>query len=377
MKKAILSSCLAVLFNLSLYADYTPSTTIFQSNVKVLDDATTTNIDEGILVVGKNIFLPASSFDEDTYYGYSGYGAGNIFLGCPGGWSSSTKSILMGSGYFSGAINSILMGNGYSSSTSSILMGNGYLYGENSILMGTASCYSSNKSIIAGNSTVGDLTDSIALGGGFISSAYRSIICSSNSSSISYLNNSIAMLNNTSIYNVSDSILFGAITANYAGASSSFFMGTMNIDNDKYYRPRNTFMMGTNLSIVPSFDYNYENNYIDNIFSFGKGNITTVPASYLIGEGLKTEFAYSLVIGRYNLSESNNLENWADPLNSLEDTDPVFVVGNGTSNASRSNAFTVRRNGNTEVAGEVKAQKFITTVGSGGIPMGEFGRPTN
>jgi hypothetical protein len=47
-----------------------------------------------------------------------------------------------------------------------------------------------------------------------------------------------------------------------------------------------------------------------------------------------------VAIGRYNDTTSTFLNTWAG-------TDPVFVIGNGTSNTNRQNAMTVLKNGKT------------------------------
>jgi hypothetical protein len=75
----------------------------------------------------------------------------------------------------------------------------------------------------------------------------------------------------------------------------------------------------------------------------------------------------STVIGRNSVDEGDE-DTWVE-------TDPLFVVGNGTGNPSDSaevrnrNAFTVRKNGNVEVAGT------ITLPRQGDVLMGEFGNP--
>jgi len=55
----------------------------------------------------------------------------------------------------------------------------------------------------------------------------------------------------------------------------------------------------------------------------------------------------SLTIGQFNDSiAGSNPTSWVD-------TDPVFVIGNGTDDVNRSNAFVVNKNGNTIISGEV------------------------
>ena len=63
--------------------------------------------------------------------------------------------------------------------------------------------------------------------------------------------------------------------------------------------------------------------------------------------GYETDaYAYcSTVLGRFNVVEGDS--------NSWNSTDPLFVVGNGSSSTARNNAFTVLKNGNTNIDGEV------------------------
>jgi hypothetical protein len=68
-----------------------------------------------------------------------------------------------------------------------------------------------------------------------------------------------------------------------------------------------------------------------------------------------------MTIGRFNLVEGS-FDTWVA-------TDPIFVIGNGTSSTSRSNALVVRKNGDVEIAGKVTMPR------QGDISMGVFGTP--
>ncbi len=60
----------------------------------------------------------------------------------------------------------------------------------------------------------------------------------------------------------------------------------------------------------------------------------------------------SLSIGRYNdtlVATENTANGW--PLPVFASTSPAFIIGNGSSDATRSNAFVVRYNGNAVLAG--------------------------
>ncbi len=82
-------------------------------------------------------------------------------------------------------------------------------------------------------------------------------------------------------------------------------------------------------------------------YSFAFGNANTASGNYSTVTGYTcTAQAYaSLVLGRYNIVEGTT-DSWVD-------TEPVLVVGNGTSTSSRSNAFTLLKNGSLTIAGSL------------------------
>jgi len=73
--------------------------------------------------------------------------------------------------------------------------------------------------------------------------------------------------------------------------------------------------------------------------SFAIGASAEASGNYAsaIGRGSKAESSYSTVIGRYNFGGGNN-SSWIE-------SDPLFEIGNGTSDSNRSNALTVYKNG--------------------------------
>jgi hypothetical protein len=96
---------------------------------------------------------------------------------------------------------------------------------------------------------------------------------------------------------------------------------------------------------------------------------STVTGDYSSAFGYTESQSYiGMTLGRHNVVEGN-LTGWVA-------TDPIFVIGNGTSTSNRSNAFVVRKNGNVEISGDVvvtgTSSKF-TLPRQGDILMGEFG----
>lgn len=84
------------------------------------------------------------------------------------------------------------------------------------------------------------------------------------------------------------------------------------------------------------------------------GDFSTAMGSHSVASGLRStalgntstaQAVDSVVIGRYNIISGNKTA-WVD-------TDPLFVIGNGTNNAVRSNALTVLKNGKTGIGTDV------------------------
>lgn len=80
-------------------------------------------------------------------------------------------------------------------------------------------------------------------------------------------------------------------------------------------------------------------NYADSAYSFaaGYGNSVVGHNAYALGELLTAQSANSFVIGTYNVVSGDRVD-WVS-------TDPLFIIGNGTSSSLRSNAMTVTKNG--------------------------------
>lgn len=88
--------------------------------------------------------------------------------------------------------------------------------------------------------------------------------------------------------------------------------------------------------------------------SVAMNSVTTASGSVSTAMGYHTTAqAYgSVVIGKYNVI-SGTPGSWVD-------SEPLFVIGNGTSDAARSNVMLVRKDGDTEIYGQV----YVQTSGS-------------
>jgi hypothetical protein len=77
-------------------------------------------------------------------------------------------------------------------------------------------------------------------------------------------------------------------------------------------------------------------------FAGGYGAISSATYANAFGRSVTANSFSSFVIGQFNSSGTYNATTWIA-------TDPLFVVGNGTSTVATSNALTVLKNGNTGI----------------------------
>lgn len=111
--------------------------------------------------------------------------------------------------------------------------------------------------------------------------------------------------------------------------------------------------------------------------STAMGNQTNATGSYSTSMGFLTNARpyASLVIGRYNDSVStSSLTTWVS-------TDPVFMIGNGSSTINPNNAFVVYKNGETIIDGKLTLNSGLTQSGkltlNGELALnGELTRPS-
>ena len=150
----------------------------------------------------------------------------------------------------------------------------------------------------------------------------------------------------------------GTINVTYIGSTLSFTVGTAEIKTITYggleytvtYNGSDTFTF-TNPRPRYSADIyiTYNTVIIAPYYDFGTratGTYTGTGASSLVlGRDLNAKYENELVIGQYNrITPSGTVK--------------AFVIGNGTSNTSRSDAFTVDVDGNVEAAGAAKASSY-------------------
>ncbi|WP_395744071.1 beta strand repeat-containing protein [Prosthecobacter sp.] len=84
----------------------------------------------------------------------------------------------------------------------------------------------------------------------------------------------------------------------------------------------------------------------ENTVSIGAGSYASSVNSIAIGRSVTTDRWGQVVIGAFNVFTTNYT-------NTPQPTDQIFVVGNGTADDARSNAFVIKRNGDVDVSGEL------------------------
>ncbi len=82
------------------------------------------------------------------------------------------------------------------------------------------------------------------------------------------------------------------------------------------------------------------------------GGYAKADLSMALGYGTVANSYASLVLGRYNYDQTGNTDEQVSPVNWVY-TDPILVVGNGTSNEDRNNALILYKNGDLTISGNI------------------------
>lgn len=137
------------------------------------------------------------------------------------------------------------------------------------------------------------------------------------------------------------------VTGNYnnIGADDSYLLGTncLVLGSNNFAVGTLTFINGGAYNIAMGYQANIGKDAPQNCVAIGKdAQITTndgyIMSGYSMGEGTKVNTHNAMAIGRYNTLMTR-------ASSSSSNTGPGFVVGNGSTNSSRSNAFRVNFNG--------------------------------
>jgi len=100
--------------------------------------------------------------------------------------------------------------------------------------------------------------------------------------------------------------------------------------------------------------------------AFATGDSTKAAGlnSFTSGKGTISNSFAAVVLGRYNDTTLMTNPGW------FVSTDPAFIIGNGTSNTNRKNAFIVLQNGNTGIAMADPQHKLDIAGGNGRVESG-------
>ncbi|MDD3045131.1 MAG: tail fiber domain-containing protein [Candidatus Delongbacteria bacterium] len=218
------------------------------------------------------------------------------------------------------------------------------------------------------------ITDPDSVGQASFASGYQSQASGKYASAIGYM--SVASGDNS----------FASGTESVSGGSNSFAIGykaeatgspSFSIGNVSKATGNSSFSMGVGCTASGGNSIAF-----GSLFTEASGDLSTAIGfgskaegwySTAIGQGVRatgdfstamnimtTSQAYnSFVIGRYNKLEGD-LTTWVD-------TDPLFVVGNGSADYTRSNAFEVKKNGNTLVSGTLSVYDEVYVKGDEAI----------
>lgn len=118
----------------------------------------------------------------------------------------------------------------------------------------------------------------------------------------------------------------------------------------------NSCIIGTGTNFMqPAFNTNLGQARADYSMCFGTNVVATGQYATAMGYNTEAQSFKSFVIGTYNVV-SGSTGSWVG-------TEPLFIIGNGTSNADRNNAITVLKNGNVGIG--TTTPEFLMDVKSG------------
>ena len=193
-------------------------------------------------------------------------------------------------------------------------------FGDFSSAMGEGTTASGNRTLASGYSTTASGNRSTAMGNTTTANGYSSTAMGNGTTASG--NSSTAMGNGTTASGV-NSIAMGNSTTASGVNSTAIGNGTTASGNT----------------------------------SAAMGNGTTAFGTYSTAMGLNTTASdfVSLVIGQHNLSGSSVTSSATE----FDTANTAFVIGNGTNDSNKSDAFKVMFNGNTTATGSVTATSFI------------------
>jgi hypothetical protein len=240
-----------------------------------------------------------------------GVGGGEYDYGNPAVWDYDSLGFFS----FAGGFNNLALGN------SSVALG-GYnqARGEFSIALGNTNIASGNYSFAAGIVAVASRYGAVAIGQG-----------------AKALNDNATAIGNYVEASGNSSLATGYITKASGFSSTSTGHYT---EASGYF----SFAGGSESKSLGLYSIAIGNKNIalgSNSVAFGSSTKANADHATAIGLSSVANAMNSFVIGRYNDTiAGSNLNSWVP-------SDPLFLIGNGTSNTNRKNAMTMLKNGNT------------------------------
>lgn len=234
--------------------------------------------------------------------------------------------------------------------------------GESSIALGANSLASGSNSFAVGNTAIADATDAVAIG----------------KTAVANGEGAFSIGNNSNASN-KGSMAFGK--GNISSGENSLAIGNNTISNNTYatamgFATIATGMYAMSLGHASIAGGNYSNAFgftntasADFSLAMGNGNFTTGQRSVAFGTSLTSSSFAEIAVGANNESyTANSTTDW-------NENDRLFVVGNGPTSSSRSNALTILKSGNTgigtsspseklEVNGKIKASNIQLSNGA-------------
>jgi hypothetical protein len=213
-------------------------------------------------------------------------------------------------------------------------------YGDGSAAFGFSAIAADHRSFAVGVDSIANAYASVALGSGAYAEAP----------------NSSALGGGASAYGeFSSAVGIGAV----AFGSQSFAAGP-----DSYANGFSSVALGTGLAngaystAMPAAEAN------GNVSgAMGDGSRTEGFSSIALGRDVIAQGLNQIAVGQFNLASGTPHNNWSE-VNAWDPNDEIFIVGNGQSNSTRSNALTIKKNASTGIgAGIVTTTASQTVVG--------------
>tara|TARA_B110001452_G_scaffold94702_1_gene78234 strand:- start:503 stop:2809 length:2307 start_codon:yes stop_codon:yes gene_type:complete len=285
--------------------------------------------------------IASGQFSTSIGVGATASGERSTAIGSNVTASANRSTAIGGDGTIASGDHSLAMGQGNTAS------------GNNSVAIGDATTASGNLSTSMGNNTIASNENSTAMGINTNASG-NSSTAMGNSTTASGTNSTAMGSNNTASGTSSTAMGRGTV----ASGSYSTSLGELSTASGS-----RSLAAGQHASATAA-----------NSIAIGHAAIASGYGSIALGgEGNESAGLYSTAMGRYTKAHSvgeltigsfNTNYNPVGGASTWDNLDRLFVIGNGTSQNSRSNAFLVLKNGNTTINGQLNVNGNIFASGT-------------